>query len=181
MVDIPFVSEDFQRAYRNQFPSQTSSGRDLHVSDVVIPIVDFTGTSAGTSLPLDLRNCLNNNSSVSEFSSSQSNTTLISTAGFYQMYYNADFQNGTANTTTCEFNILNNTTASTNIIYKKGFFGETVSQSYQDSFVVYLPSNNILRLDFALTTGVTTRLYVTATQVADVNGNLQNPSGFNPQ
>ena len=59
MVDTPFVDENFQRAYRNTFKGQVSSGRDLHVSDVVIPVVDFSPTTAGTSLALNLRQARN--------------------------------------------------------------------------------------------------------------------------
>ena len=140
MVDIPFVSEDFQRAYRNQFPSQTSTGRDLHVSDVVIPIVDFTPTSSGASLPLDLRACLNNNTSLLDISSDQTNTVITSTAGFYQVIYNYSGQNATVNTAKLSFNILNSTTSSTNDVYAVGFYGNDVDKSNKDSFVVIYSS-----------------------------------------
>ena len=47
MVDTPIVSEALQKVFRTNFPSQINSGRDLHVSDVVLPIVDFS-TTAGS-------------------------------------------------------------------------------------------------------------------------------------
>ena len=67
MANIPFVSENFQRSFRNTFPSQTSTGRDLHVSDVVIPVVDFTPTASGTSLPSYMQLARNANSKNFEF------------------------------------------------------------------------------------------------------------------
>ena len=88
MVDIPFVSENFQRSYRNTFPSQTQTGRDLHVSDVVIPIVDFTPTTSGTSLPLDLRFSRNRNTTSVQTSTTTGFTDVITQSGFWGVNIN---------------------------------------------------------------------------------------------
>ena len=48
MVDTPITSETLQQSYRNSFPSQIGAQRDLHVSDVIIPIVDLTPASEGS-------------------------------------------------------------------------------------------------------------------------------------
>ena len=84
MVDIPFVSENFQRSYRNRFPSQTSTGRDLHVSDVVIPVVDFTPTASGTSLPRDLQEAMDYTTTAISISG---DTAVTSNTGFYKLNF----------------------------------------------------------------------------------------------
>ena len=54
MAETPIVSESLQKEFRDNFPSQISSGRDLHVSDTIVPIVDFSTTAGVTGLSLSL-------------------------------------------------------------------------------------------------------------------------------
>jgi hypothetical protein len=89
MVDVPFVSEDFQRAFRNTFQGQVNSGRDLHVSDVVIPVVDFTPTASGTSLPTNLAQALNlNTTNRSDTGTGTIGDRLINAQGFFEVNSN---------------------------------------------------------------------------------------------
>ena len=80
-MEAPFVSEEFQRAFRNTFKGQTSTGRDLHVSDVVIPVVDFTPTASGTSLPINLVQARSYNTNVDRISTATT-VTLSTSVGF---------------------------------------------------------------------------------------------------
>lgn len=168
MVDTPFVSEEFQRAYRNNFPSQVSSGRDLHVSDVVIPIVDFTPTTAGASLALELRNCINKNS-VQNRITTATTTTVANQSGFINI--TADLL-ATTSSSRAEFEIFDGSTALSIMNINSG-----TDQSNRTNFIVYLTSTDSLRV----TTGSTADLSVMTTPVADINGNLINPNGYNPQ
>ena len=169
MVDTPFVSENFQRSYRNTFPSQTSSGRDLHVSDVVIPIVDFTPTTSGTSLALELRNCINKNSSLNRITT-QTTTTIVNSSGFFNLTCELRGNGGFA---VSQFEILTDGTSSTSIMNL--YAGSAVSS--RSIFVVYLNSNDVLRV----ITSSACDLSVMQTPLADVNGNLINPNGYDPQ
>lgn len=169
MVDVPFVSENFQRSYRNTFPSQVSSGRDLHVSDVVIPIVDFTPTTSGTSLALELRNCINLNSNQNRITTATT-TTIINGSGFFNV--TCDLR-GVSGTTTAQFDIFTDGTTSTSIMNVLAGNGLNT----RATFIVYLNSNDIMRAF----TDSASDLSVMTTPVADVNGNLINPSGYDPQ
>ena len=80
MVDTPVVSESLQNTFRQNFPSQVSSGRDLHVSDVIIPTVDFSTVVGTSGLPVSLQQALDFN--VTTFSINTSSDTIISTTGF---------------------------------------------------------------------------------------------------
>ena len=170
MVDVPFVSEEFQRAYRNTFQGQVNSGRDLHVSDVVIPIVDFTPTTSGTSIPFDLLSSLNLNTSKFTITSGV-DTTIINTAGFYRCNFNfqgsssasgtiAFTDDGGTTRTEVELMETNNTIEYTRFIYNKV------------GFTTLFATSSV--------TG-TNPVTVSVTPVPDVNGNLLQPNGYDPQ
>ena len=84
MVDTPIVSEALQKTFRDNFPSQLNSGRDLHVSDVIIPIVDFSTSTAVTGLRQDLQEAIDFN--VTTFDVQNANITIINTTGFWYIY-----------------------------------------------------------------------------------------------
>jgi hypothetical protein len=173
MVNIPFVSEDFQRQFRNQFPSQTQTGRDLHVSDVVIPVVDFTNTAEGTTLPTYLQRSIGNGSTFSIIDAAGTNT-LISTPGFWEVKFLITTQGGSATATYA----LNDGSSTTNV-YGVGFYA--AQNSEQNQFIIFIPAGQSLQVVTTAGTGVDIVLRQTITQRADVNGNLTYPPGFTPQ
>lgn len=174
MVDIPFVSENFQRAYRNTFPSQTSSGRDLHVSDVVIPVVDFTPTTATTSIPFDLLASLNLNTTSQQVSTTTL-TTLITTSGFYQIETDI-FNKRTADVMGIQFIIVE---GSTSTFVKTIQCGCLASASHKD--FVFLKAGTVLKAQAFAQIATGLDIFVTTTSIADVNGNLTQPNGYSPQ
>jgi len=170
MVNIPFVDENFQRAYRNTFPSQTSSGRDLHVSDVVIPVVDFTPTTSGTSIPFDLLSSLNLNTTKFTITSGV-DTTIITNTGFFRCNFN--FQGSAAASGTIAFTNDGGTTrtevelmeCNNTIEYTRFIFNRV-------GFTTLFATSSV--------TG-SNPVTVSVTPVADVNGNLLQPNGYSPQ
>ena len=166
MVDIPFVSEEFQRSFRNQFPSQTQTGRDLHVSDVVIPIVDFTPTTAGNSLPLSLSDALNRN--TVSYNIATATTTVVGSAGFTRL--NFEMSEGTYEIVT---NINDGTT---NYRINKLYSGP--NSVVVIPFVVYAPVGHTINVQ-SFTSG--NNVSIMSTLLADVDGNQVNPFGYNPQ
>lgn len=169
MVDTPFVSEEFQRAFRNNFPSQVSSGRDLHVSDVVVPIVDFSPTASGASLALELRNCINNNSIAARVNTATT-TTITSETGF--QYVRSQLY-GDGSSSRAEYQLYDGTTGTT-VLFQ---LAAASSTSDLEGFVVYIKSGDSLRV---ITDSASDIVY-SVTPVADINGNLINPNGYNPQ
>ena len=170
MVDTPFVSENFQRSYRNAFPSQVSSGRDLHVSDVIIPVVDFTPTTATTSLPFNLLTSINYNTIHTSINTGAL-TTITSDTGFFKITANLEANSG-------------------------GFFQYYFNEGGTTTVVktaTCAPNQSIMATDFIfIKTGVslqtlqgfgggTGALSITLTSIADVNGKLTEPNGYDPQ
>lgn len=176
MVNIPFVSENFQRSFRNRFPSQTSTGRDLHVSDVVIPVVDFTPTASGTSLPRDLQEAFDYTTTAIAVTGE---TGLVTTPGFWKINfsYSGDFTSDEAfaifikdDTTGVNYTVFNS--AST---VQAGV--TTYGQENVQNFFVFLQVGYSLRANAS----GNHRGRVQLKQVADVNGNIILPTGYSPQ
>tara|TARA_B100000575_G_C23121690_1_gene649229 strand:- start:1231 stop:1773 length:543 start_codon:yes stop_codon:yes gene_type:complete len=180
MVNIPFVSEDFQRAFRNQFPSQTSTGRDLHVSDVVIPVVDFTPTSSGASLPFELRDTYNPSAEFANYSDTQTGVEVIGTPGFWAFRYNLSYSDGTYQPS-IKLNFKTTSTGVSVKFYQKEFMNPTRFGDLSDDIKIFLPVGKTITLDLSSNGSGTVNYASSVYQLADVNGNLTNPSGYNPQ
>jgi hypothetical protein len=184
MVDIPFVSENFQRSYRNRFPSQTSTGRDLHVSDVVIPVVDFTPTAVGTSLDLNLRRARSTNTSrYNQSAGSASYTDFISQSGFYLIQY---FIQLSGSNVRGEWGIFLNdgtTPSSGQIAGSYLNLNQSTNQHMvvQEEIYTFVPQGYFLKAYFSEPTGSDGEFTIYSTQVADVNGNEQLPPLYSPQ
>lgn len=176
MVNIPFVSEAFQRTFRQRFPSQTSTGRDLHVSDIVIPIVDFTPTSEGADLPNYLQ--LSRSKSITEIdttTSSASAVTFITTSGFYRIALFLSNRLGQND---------KNTTLRLDLDDGSSNFGlgkYTTPNQVKDELTIFVPANFNARYTFSYQSGADGELNMSVWQIADVNGNLNFPSGYNPE
>lgn len=181
MANIPFVSEDFQRAFRNQFPSQTSTGRDLHVSDIVIPVVDFTPTSSGASLPFELRDTYNPSASFLSFNSAQTGTDLITTPGFWSLRFNISYNGGSGYNPNITFKFVDISTSTDAVFYEKAFLDIPQFGDFSDSLKIFIPVGKKVILTLTANGTDTVALATSSYQLADVNGNLTNPSGYNPQ
>ena len=181
MVNIPFVSEDFQRAFRNQFPSQTSTGRDLHVSDVVIPIVDFTPTSSGASLPQNLRFANSAGTSYKLFDAAITREDVITSSGFYLIRGNFTAQVTGTDYANFDIDLQDKSTSTVITVLQLSelYAGGGVNDF---EFIVYVTPENKVTVDTNITgTSTRLRLFFSYQQIADVNGNLTNPVGYSPQ
>jgi len=176
MVNIPFVSEEFQRSFRNQFPSQTQTGRDLHVSDIVIPVVDFTPTTSGASLPQDLRFARNPNTKNFESTSSATRTTVSNASPGFNLL---DIKLSTSDSTAVGYLELFDGTSTYNIIsYVRSIILTSGNLLSSDKLIVYIPTGYSL---LASTTGTSFNYFAVITLVADVDGNQILPFGYDPQ
>jgi len=177
MVNVPFVSEEFQRAFRNTFRGQVNSGRDLHVSDIVIPVVDFTPTASGTSLPESLRYAINRNSTSIAGTTAIGTTSLGLSNGFYRIQANIFGNSGGQK---LEFLLVNPTI---NLTLKALYLNATTNnegQSMSTDFIVYQEVGDALSYSMGIFSG-SAFFSFTVTPIADVNGNIINPSGYDPQ
>lgn len=178
MAQITSVtSEALQATIRRLLPSQQGFGEDLQASNVITPIIDLTPTAEGSSVPTMLQTALAFGSNTHFNVVNNPGTNLTSTPGFYRIIG-----------TSCIFSISSlvritnffiNDGATNNIIYQHrvdaatGAFPSTVSFD----FVAFIRAGDALNCS---SNDTDTNITGSFRQIADVNGNLVNPSGFTP-
>lgn len=169
------TSEALQAQIRNLLPSQEGFGTDLMAQNVIVPIIDLTRAAEGSSTPEILQTALAFGSQTS-FAVAGTTSTLVNNSGFYRVI--GTCMNNVFNVAhVSQFSISDG--LSSKIIWSfNGSAGNTdfVSESYD--FVVFLRAGD------SLTATTTTSVFILAgstRQIADVNGNLVQPAGFNPQ
>ena len=170
------TSEALQAQIRNLLPSQEGFGTDLMAQNVIVPIIDLTSAAEGSTVPENLQTAYGLvNGSV--YHSAASTVTAINNTGFWQIdvisTLNASFSGQSTVT------ITDGTTTATI------FYFSRAAGSSQNNFIVtnqrmtiFLAAGQSLQLTNSTTSH---NLFVTYRQIADVNGNLVNPLGFNPQ
>lgn len=174
MVDTPIVSDTLQTTFRNNFPSQVNSGRDLHVSDVIVPIVDFS-TVAGTSgINETLQSALAFGNQTS-FEVYNQTTTLANSAGFWRIFGVYSMFDGGAHN---DDGLSLSDGSTSKRIFGIDKNGTTIGNDYNATvtydFVFFLRSGDSM----TATAGNRSNFLGSYRQVADVSGNLVNPTGY---
>jgi len=173
MVDTPIVSEALQKNFRDNFPSQISSGRDLHVSDVILPIVDFSTTAGVTGLDTSLQQAIDSN--VTTFNVSNTTTTIVNTTGFWRFRGVSIIGAQSGGTHNIDFTLTDG--SSPKVIFD--FFGvRSAGNDYAQTpfdFIV------LVKTGFSITasTDISDNYLIgNARQLAALDGTLQNPDGY---
>jgi hypothetical protein len=165
-------SEAIESKINQLLPSQGGfgAGVDFSASTMVIPIVDLTETASGSALRQDLQTSLG--FEVTNTLLTTSYQTIVPTTGYYRVnVYGNYLDAATSNDTTIE--IFDGTTAKI-VWYFSGLSG---SSSYfivpNAEFVVFLSAGKLLRGRIGVSGG---DIQVITRQIADINGNLINPT-----
>lgn len=173
---VPVVSEALEAQVRDLLPSQRGFGEDLQASNVITPIIDLTAVAQGTTTPQYLQTALAFGSQTS-ISISNTTTVIANTPGFYRIF-------GVSNVLFGGGNFLNDFSLSdglsTKFIWQHLNFNstQTGNTNLQFDFTVFLATGISLS---GRSNSASSSIAGTSRQVADVNGNLVNPSGFTPQ
>jgi len=172
MAETPIVSSSLQQDFRTTFPSQVSSGRDLHVSDVIVPIVDFSTTATGGTLASNLNNAIDY--AMGNFTVVNTTTTIINTTGFWRVLFNYSIL-GTGSAR--NMNIIMNDGSSDKIVYRvsrpSSVINETIN--FAEDIVFYLHTNHSLKV---FTDDAQVECSGSYRQIADINGNATVPLNF---
>lgn len=171
------TSEALQLKLRELLPSQQGFGTDLSASDTIIPVIDLTAAAEGSTVAQNLQTALSFNSQT-VFTAFNSTVTVVNTPGFYRIFanvvvgatggaaQNAIFQmsDGLSTKNVLTFDAINgaDSTPMANIL----------------DFVVFLNAGESLS---AISNANSCVISGSSRQIADVNGTLVNPAGFNPQ
>ena len=160
-------SEALQATIRRLFPSQAGFSEDLQASNLITPIVDVTPTAEGTQLPFYLQQALDFNSST--FFCSNATISVTSTPGFYRVFGVVSNIGGVD----ANGSVQLTDGLTTRIIFSIPANGDSSPTLFD--FIVFVNTGQTLQIksdNATLFTNISLR------QVADLNGNLTNPSGF---
>lgn len=171
------TSEALQAQIRNLLPSQEGFGTDLMAQNVIVPIIDLTSAAEGSSVPENLQTAMAFGSQTS-FSLNNGSSTIANTTGFWRIL-------GLSLIRATSTGGGSGNLALSDGLGTKRLFDHDLSVGNSDTtttlpfdFVVFLAAGESL-----IATSSNTRSFLSGTvrQIADVNGNLINPSGFSPQ
>ena len=159
-------SENIENKINQLLPSQAGfgAGVDITASTTVIPIVDLTETAEGSLLRQDLQTAYGINSTFDLVSGAT--TTIINTTGYYRLVGN---YRSVSTTTNVGIIRIEDGFTTTNILR----FASSISGATEDfDIVIFLKAGTTC----VVSTNANARINVVSRQIADVNGNLINPS-----
>ena len=172
---INITSEALQATIRRLLPSQQGFGEDLQATNVVTPIIDLTPTAEGSALPTNLANSLAFGSQTG-FDITNTTTVLANTAGFWRFVGTGTILTTSGGARAVLFTMTDGATTKTVWQCKAQAISSPGGYDGPIPFdlVFYLNSGESIS-GTASTSAVLTGSY---RQIADVNGNIINPSGF---
>ena len=150
-------------------PSQGGfgAGVDFSASTMVIPIVDLTETAEGSDVREDLQTALSLNS-ITSFNVSNTSTTIINTTGYFRVF---GTMTSDAGGNQIRFDLTDGTTTKVLLPFNVQFTSSVNVNIYD--FIVFLQAGQSL---VAVTSSANCKLAGSTRQIADVSGNLVNPT-----
>jgi hypothetical protein len=168
------VSESLQAKVRALLPSQAGFTEDLQAQNVIEPIIDLTETASGSVLRQDLQTAIAFGSQT-VFNVKNTTTTVLATSGFYRVLFVSFVATGTNTDRFNRFFIEDAAGSTVNIWEHDVFSGANVGSTTQGDFVIFLKSGDSFKVTSTETSCV---IAGSVRQIADLTGNLVNPSGF---
>ena len=171
------TSESLQAQIRTLLPSQEGFGTDLMAQNVIVPVIDLTAAAEGSSVRQDLQSAFAFGSQTS-FQVFNTTSTIINSTGFWRVFGGFSLESAAAGSRNASFNLADGLATKLLIGYTVEN-GQTGDQSLVPfDFVVFLAAGDSLT---ATTSSNQQSIQGSYRQIADINGALVNPSGFNPQ
>lgn len=171
------TSESLQAEVRRLLPSQRGFGQDLEAQNVIVPIVDLTPSAEGSSLREDLQTAPSLNGITAIELNGSGIITVVDTPGFYKYTTVMGILTDNASAAYTVTIQLRDSSTSRNL-HKLSNRPDASGQEPQYlniSGYFFLNAGESCRV---INTGTDSFLQFSVWQVADVNGNLVNPSGF---
>ena len=171
---IRITSEALQATVRRLLPSQQGFGEDLQASNVIQPIIDLTPTAEGSVLPSYLQTSLSFGA-LNNFRVSNTTNTIVATPGFYRFFGICHYRTFATGSATVGRIFIDDGLGTQDLIRDDFLIGNSSTNYQTYDFNVFLRAGDSLRV----TSPNADVIYnVSASQIADVKGNLINPSGF---
>jgi len=169
------TDEALEKRFRDTFRSQGGAELvdDLYAQGVIVPVVDFTAAATGQQLAENLQTAWD--FSTASYFARNTTTAIANSAGFWQAGFTVIFGDGVPNGSNARM-ILTDGSTTKNLFKAENGIGTTTSIStFDDEFVVFLRAGDTLSITTS-NTNITMDAWVR--QIATVNGDLVNPTGF---
>jgi len=172
------TSEALEKRFRDTFRSQGGAELvdDLYAQGVIVPVVDFTAAATDQTLAQNLQTAWDFSTGYDSVANTSS--TLINNAGFWQVDLNATTRPSSSFTQELKLTITDGLTSkvvwevNVNTVATGAI---TTNNVVSNQFVVFLRAGDSL---VASTDNSNAVLDVWYRQIASVNGDLINPTGF---
>ena len=170
------TSEALQAQIRNLLPSQEGFGTDLMAQNVIVPVIDLTSAADGSSVPQILQTSIAFGSQTA-FSVTNSTSTLVSTTGFYRIFGNGSLVTSTGAVRSGSMSLTDGLAPKQILELTSVAAGGTNPLNISFDFVIFLAAG----ISLTCTASTNCKMSGSTRQIADINGTLVNPVGFNPQ
>jgi hypothetical protein len=160
-------SQELEDKVRTLLPSQGGAGAgfDLSASTQIIPIIDLTESAEGSNLRADLQTSFSHNSTTST-TITNTTTTLINNTGYFRVFGNAQLTSAQS----ASFK-LNDGSTTKNLVSYVGIASDLNNTPFD--FIVFLSAGDSFQ---AVSSGFGVTMYVSTRQIADINGQLVDPT-----
>jgi len=174
-------SQTLEDKVNDLLPSQAGfgAGVDLSASTQIIPIVDLTEAASGSGLREDLQKSFAHGNTTVVTATSNQDVSAISTTGYFKVLIQVSADNYESNGVGTYARVyLDDGTTEKNLIdlstLNSGVSPGNTSQSFE--LMVYIAAGEELRIQ--ADSNVANRVFINCAsrQIADLQGNLQNPS-----
>lgn len=169
------VSEQLQATIRRLLPSQQGFTEDLQASNVITPIIDLTPSAEGSSIPSFLQQAISFDDATT-FDITNTTSNIVSSTGFWRVIGSAQIESDGSNVKRAGLQITDG--LATKIVWQVTN-GLTFSgnKNYNAAFdlIIFLTAGDTLQGTCAATRGT---IAGSVRQIADISGNLVNPTGF---
>lgn len=171
------TSESLQAEVRRLLPSQRGFGTDLEAQNVIVPIVDLTATAEGSALRADLQTAASFGSITNGVLTSPASQIIQNTPGFFKYTGVLSVLSSSTPAGNNAFISLSNGLASRKLheLRNNSDGNPEEPQTIYVDGVIFLEPGDDLRIE---SSGNDAFVSISAWPIADVNGNLINPSGF---
>jgi len=144
--------------------------------NVIVPVIDLTSAAEGTTTPQNLQTAIAFGSQTA-FAARSSSVVVANTTGFYRIFGTANILSNASGVIEVRFDMSDG--LSTKVVWAIKTPAVTAHPFISDyDFVVFLAAGDSIT---AVSNDSDGLLNGSSRQIADVNGNLVNPSGFTPQ
>jgi len=175
------TDEALEKRFRDTFKSQGGAELvdDLYAQGVIVPVVDFTAAATGEQLAQNLQTAWDFSTGHNQLD--KSSGTVISNAGFWKVDLQGYFEQDGSGAAAAAIRVYISDGLSAKTIYQAGqmtagSLTDTAVSAVQDEFVVFLRSGDSLVVVAASACNAIADVWYR--QIATVNGDLINPTGF---